>query len=103
MDRRGVARKHLRFRDIWAELPDRSLLVLNDARVLAARLRGRKPTGGAVEFLLTQRMGNDQVAEGIQNTRFCELWEGLTRGLSGAASVREIDVGGGVSHGETSR
>ena len=97
MDRRGVARKHLRFRDILAELPARSLLVLNDTRVLAARLRGRKPTGGAVEFLLTQRMGNDQPAGGRQNNQFCELWDGLTRGLSGTASVGGIDVGGGVS------
>ena len=96
MDRRGVLRKHLRFRDIWAELPARSLLVLNDARVLAARLRGRKPTGGAVEFLLTQRMANDQGVGGQQNIQFCELWEGLTRGMSGAASASAIDVGGGV-------
>ena len=51
MDRRGVARKHLRFRDLLDELPGASLLVLNDTRVLPARLRGRKPTGGAVEFL----------------------------------------------------
>ena len=64
MDRRGVVRKHLRFREILDELPARSLLVLNDARVLAARLRGRKPTGGAVEFLLTQRMANDRVEPG---------------------------------------
>ncbi len=97
MDRRGVARKHLRFRDILAELPARSLLVLNDTRVLAARLRGRKATGGAVEFLLTQRMGNDHPAAGRQNARFCELWDGLTRGLSGTASAGAIDVGGDVS------
>src|SRR3954453_6584511 len=97
MDRHGAARKHLRFRDIGAELPARSLLVLNDARVLAARLRGRKPTGGAVEFLLTQRMGNDQAAAGRQNAGFCELWDGLTRGLSGAAAVGTIVVGGGVT------
>ena len=55
MDRRAGTRKHLRFRGILDELPPRSVLVLNDARVLAARLHGRKATGGAVEFLLTQR------------------------------------------------
>jgi len=91
MDRRGEERKHLRFRDILAELPPRSLLVLNDARVLAARLRGRKPTGGAVEFLLTQR----KETLGLQNERFCELWDGLTRGL-GSTVGAAIDVGGGV-------
>ena len=97
MDRRGGTRKHLRFRDILDELPPRSLLVLNDARVLPARLRGRKPTGGAVEFLLTQRMAIDQRDGGRQNGRFCELWEGLARGLGGDGAGRApIDVGGGV-------
>jgi S-adenosylmethionine:tRNA ribosyltransferase-isomerase len=86
-------RKHLRFRDILEELPPRALLVLNDARVLAARLRGRKPTGGAVEFLLTRRVQE----LGRQNEMFCELWEGLTRGLSGAAAPPRIEVGRGVS------
>jgi S-adenosylmethionine:tRNA ribosyltransferase-isomerase len=96
MDRGGGVRKHLRFRDILAELPDRSLLVLNDARVLAARLRGRKPTGGAVEFLLTRRVSNDAGAGRRQNERFRELWEGLTRGLGGAVPTPPIAVGGGV-------
>ena len=58
---------------------------------------GRKPTGGAVEFLLTQRMANDRTEPGRQNSRFCELWEGLARGLGGAASLAPIEVGGGVS------
>ena len=97
MDRRGSTRKHLRFRDILAELRPRSLLVLNDARVLAARLHGRKPTGGAVEFLLTQRVSIDPGDEGRQNTGFRELWEGLTRGLGGTALAVPIDVGGGVT------
>jgi len=90
MDRRGEKRKHLRFRDILHELPPRAVLVLNDARVLAARLRGRKPTGGAVEFLLTRRVSSERG----QNGRFCELWEGLTRGLGGKTAT--IAVGGGV-------
>ena len=93
MDRRGGMRKHLRFRDILDELPGRSLLVLNDTKVLAARLHGRKTTGGAVEFLLTRRVRD----EGEQNNGFRELWEGLTRGLGGTAVVPRIDVGGGVS------
>jgi S-adenosylmethionine:tRNA ribosyltransferase-isomerase len=97
MDRRGGARKHLRFRDILAELRPRSLLVLNDARVLAARLHGRKPTGGAVEFLLTQRVSIDAGDGGRQNTGFRELWEGLTRGLGATALAAPIDVGGGVA------
>jgi S-adenosylmethionine:tRNA ribosyltransferase-isomerase len=106
MDRRGETRKHLRFRDILDVLPARSVLVLNDARVLAARLHGRKPTGGAVEFLLTRRIemgtpggaspGAITSASGLQNDRFCELWEGLTRGLSAGAMPAPVAVGGGV-------
>src|SRR4029079_8804271 len=97
MDRRGMVRKHLRFREILAELPARSLLVLNDARVLAARLRGRKITGGAVEFLLTRCIEKVSGDGGRQNARFRELWEGLARGLGGAAALGPIDVGGGVT------
>ena len=93
MDRRGSPRKHLRFRDILAELRPRSLLVLNDARVLAARLHGRKPTGGAVEFLLTQRVSIDAGEARRQNTGFRELWEGLTRGLGGTALAVPIKAG----------
>ena len=64
MDRRGSGRKHLRFRDILPELPPRALIVVNDTRVFPARLRGRKSTGGAVEYLLTRRVSNDAAAAG---------------------------------------
>ncbi|MCY3933945.1 MAG: tRNA preQ1(34) S-adenosylmethionine ribosyltransferase-isomerase QueA [Acidobacteria bacterium] len=43
------------------ELPDLldpgDLLVVNDTRVIPARLRARRPTGGAVEILLVERDG----------------------------------------------
>src|SRR5579862_1892290 len=45
----GTPSKHGHFRDLAEHLPARSLLVLNDTRVLAARLQARKPTGGVVE------------------------------------------------------
>jgi S-adenosylmethionine:tRNA ribosyltransferase-isomerase len=93
MDRHGGARKHLQFRDIVRCLRPRSLLVLNDTRVIPARIAGRKPTGGAVEFLLTRCISSAPVAEG----RFDEAWEALARNL-GSAPARHgaIDVGGGV-------
>ena len=56
----GSARRAAQARAIsaicWRACRPRSLLVLNDTRVFPARLRGRKPTGGAVEFLLTRRV-----------------------------------------------
>ncbi len=44
--------RDLWFRDLPALLEPGDLLVLNDTRVLPARLRGRKATGGSVEILL---------------------------------------------------
>jgi S-adenosylmethionine:tRNA ribosyltransferase-isomerase len=92
LDRGGDIRKHARFQELLDFLPPRSLLVLNDTRVFPARLRGRKPTGGAVEFLLTRRILNEGGAPG----RFSERWEGLSKGLGAAQALGPIDVGGDV-------
>jgi S-adenosylmethionine:tRNA ribosyltransferase-isomerase len=52
--------EHRTFRDLPAYLRPGDVLVLNQTRVIPARLRARKiPTGGAVEILLVQRI--DQV------------------------------------------
>lgn len=45
------------FTDLPALLSPGDLLVLNDTRVLPARVHGRKPTGGAVEILLERITG----------------------------------------------
>jgi S-adenosylmethionine:tRNA ribosyltransferase-isomerase len=44
--------RHLGFRDLPSLLPAKGLLVVNNSRVIAARLAMHKPTGGAVEVLL---------------------------------------------------
>ncbi len=44
------------FADLPGLLPPESLLVANDTRVIPARLRGRRPTGGAVELLLVREV-----------------------------------------------
>ena len=46
------APEHRRFTDVPGLLREGDLLVLNDTRVSALRLLGRKPTGGAIEALL---------------------------------------------------
>ena len=51
-----VAHKH--FYDIIDYLNPGDCLVMNDSRVLPARLLGHRPTGGAVEVLLLRDLGN---------------------------------------------
>lgn len=46
--------RHLRVWDLQAELHQGDLLVVNDTRVLKARLQARRSSGGAVELLVLQ-------------------------------------------------
>ncbi len=49
---------HTQFSQIAEFLPTRSLLVINNTKVIPARLIGRKiPTGGKIELLLTRQKG----------------------------------------------
>jgi S-adenosylmethionine:tRNA ribosyltransferase-isomerase len=61
----GVIR-HRRFRDLPEELGGRYLVVVNDTRVVPARLRGRRPGGGKSEVLLLEPLGHGR-------------WEALAR------------------------
>ena len=54
--------EHHMFSDLPDCLPEGSLLVANNSRVLQARLLGSRSTGGKVEFLLlTQKENNDMI------------------------------------------
>ena len=66
-ERASGAVRHRRFDELSDELSDRCLTVVNDTRVLPARLRLQRPGGGEAEVLLLERLG----ANG--------LWEGLAR------------------------
>jgi S-adenosylmethionine:tRNA ribosyltransferase-isomerase len=57
--------RHRRFRDLPDEAGD-ALVVVNDTRVLPARLRLRRPGGGEAEVLLVERLTGGE-------------WEGLAR------------------------
>lgn len=50
--------RHLAFRDCAGLLREGDLLVLNETRVTARRLLGRKTSGGAVEALLLREVGH---------------------------------------------
>ena len=60
---------HHRFSDLLGLLPKDCVLVCNNTRVIPARLRGKKTTGGKAELLLVRRTA----AEG-------EVWQVLCKG-----------------------
>jgi len=66
LDRRTGKTEHMHFFDLPKLLRPGDCLVLNDSRVLPARLYGKRETGGAVEVLLLVDKGNKR-------------WECLTR------------------------
>lgn len=55
--RHGGEVEHRRFIDITSFLKPGDLLILNDTKVMPARLVGRKETGGRIEVLLVERKG----------------------------------------------
>ena len=56
VDRSTCTIHHTQFSQIGEFLPPRSLLVINNTKVIPARLIGRKlPTGGKIELLLTRQ------------------------------------------------
>jgi S-adenosylmethionine:tRNA ribosyltransferase-isomerase len=65
-DRASGEVRHRRFRDLPGELPKGALVVVNDTRVIPARLRVRRETGGEAEVLLLEPAGDG-------------LWEALAR------------------------
>jgi S-adenosylmethionine:tRNA ribosyltransferase-isomerase len=74
--------EHRSFKDIVEYLRDGDVLVVNDTKVLPARLKGRKPTGGLVDILLVEKID--------QHTWTC-LVDGAKRG-SNAVDVTIGDV-----------
>ncbi len=56
LDRATGAVAHHTFRDLPDFLRRGDILVVNDTRVIPARLFGRKPTGGAAEILLLEQL-----------------------------------------------
>ena len=58
MDKISGEVKHRHFYDILEYLNPGDCLVMNDSRVLPARLLGHRPTGGAVEVLLLRDLGD---------------------------------------------
>ena len=60
LDRKSGETEHRHFYDILEYLKPGDCLVMNDSRVLPARLLGNRPTGGAAELLLLKDLGDKQ-------------------------------------------
>jgi S-adenosylmethionine:tRNA ribosyltransferase-isomerase len=71
VDRRRASISHARFSDFPARLKKGDVLVINDSRVIPARLVGRKETGAAIEILLLSRVSME--------TPLCQSWEVLLK------------------------
>ena len=66
----GPPHRHARVADLPALLRAGDLLVLNDTRVVPARTRARRPSGGRLEVLFVRALSDGDVPE----------WETLVRG-----------------------
>jgi S-adenosylmethionine:tRNA ribosyltransferase-isomerase len=64
-DRAHALTRHRRFDELQQELHDGTLVVVNDTRVLPARLRLERPGGGVAEVLLLERLGENGTWEGL--------------------------------------
>jgi len=89
LDRAARAVVHRRFRDLPEELRAGDLLVLNDTKVIPARLHGTRPSGGRVEMLLVEPLG-----EGGEGRL---LWRALLRGGRRLAPGARLSFPGGLS------
>jgi S-adenosylmethionine:tRNA ribosyltransferase-isomerase len=70
--------EHRRVGELPEVLPEGALVVVNDTRVMPARLLGRKrDTGGRVEVLLIRRTGLRELEVAPGEVRSAEVWRAL--------------------------
>lgn len=87
LDKQTGAMEHKSFRDILSYLKAGDCLVINDTKVIPARLIGeRQGTGAQIEVLLLKRKEND-------------IWETLVKPGKKAKAGTVIEFGGGLLKG----
>ena len=87
LDRNTGKIEHRIFRDIVEYIRPEDVLVLNNSRVIPARIFGKRPGGGAVEILMLRSLGID-------------TWEVLTRPGRKMKPGTSVEIGGGLMIGE---
>jgi S-adenosylmethionine:tRNA ribosyltransferase-isomerase len=103
----GQDRREAVVGDLASILPRGALVVLNDTRVLRARLLGRKPeTGGKVEIFLVRKIGERTIQVGAgasppeSETRDVEVWRALGKASKALKFGTDVIVGAGEAPGE---
>jgi S-adenosylmethionine:tRNA ribosyltransferase-isomerase len=79
IDRGSGSLAHRVFRDLPEYLRPEDILVINNTRVIPARLRAHKPTGGAVEVMLLRPVPSARSARPQDPVDDAEGWEVLLR------------------------
>jgi S-adenosylmethionine:tRNA ribosyltransferase-isomerase len=87
LDATGSVARHGSFGDLPGLLRRGDLLVLNDTRVLQARLLGEKATGGKVEMLVERILGGNQVAAHLRCSRKPEAGSSIS--LASASGISD--------------
>lgn len=77
---------HERFSDLVAHIGQGDLLILNDTKVIPARIHGRRVTGGRVEVLLTE-----PVSRGDES-----LWRAMVRASKSVREGETLTLDGGA-------
>jgi S-adenosylmethionine:tRNA ribosyltransferase-isomerase len=94
LSRQGDGAKHSTFDRLGDELREGDLLVVNDTRVLAARIVLRRATGGRVRGLLLEAPRDDSVRAMLEGRGRLATGDRLT--FEGGAVELAADLGGGI-------
>jgi S-adenosylmethionine:tRNA ribosyltransferase-isomerase len=95
---RGTGRfAHHSFRELPDFLKPRDLLVVNDAKVIPARLRGTKAgTGGKVELLVVRPAASISAAQALASAAHAQEWLCLGQASKGLKPSTRVVLEGGV-------
>jgi S-adenosylmethionine:tRNA ribosyltransferase-isomerase len=92
-DARDSQPEHRRVSDLPDLLPAGALVVINDTRVIPARLIARKQgTGGRIEFLLVRRVGTCELEVAPGSIKPAESWHALGKGNKPLKFATDLDV-----------
>ena len=87
LDKQNKSTEHKTFKDVIDYLNPGDCLVINDTKVIPARLYGKKDTGANVEFLLLKRLEGDE-------------WEAMVRPGNKLKVGTKVEFGNGILRAE---